>query len=182
MGPGALRLAAMAPASVPAMTDVAGPRRLELRAERAVVAPFRAGSEERIIITAALFAAAWLGVIALEVTGRIPLWPGLVANTVLAATFSMPRRPARLQALWLLFAWFPRHPAAETAATWTPGSPRSGGPPGSFGASFPGAALPVARPVGGDGRRDPQGGPHRGSGPRCHRADRLVTRPHHATP
>lgn len=76
------------------MTDVTDPRRLELRAERALVAPYRAGFETRIILTAALFAVAWIGVIVLGVTGTIPLGLGLVANTVLASTFYMPLHEA----------------------------------------------------------------------------------------
>jgi fatty acid desaturase len=69
-------------------------RRLELRAERAVAAPYRAGLEPRIIVTYLLFSVAWTSVLVLGIRGDISLWAGLVVNTILASTFYMPLHEA----------------------------------------------------------------------------------------
>ncbi len=69
-------------------------RQRELRAERAVAARYWGGFEIRIVATFAMFAVLWVGVIVLGTIGVIPLWLGLVVNTVLASTFYMPMHEA----------------------------------------------------------------------------------------
>lgn len=82
------------------MTDLAEERRLALRAEREIVAPFRGAFETRIIATFAVCAMAWATVIVLGVIGTVPLWVGLVLNTVLATTFYMPLHEAAHGNIW----------------------------------------------------------------------------------
>jgi beta-carotene hydroxylase len=82
------------------MTDLAEQRRVDLRAERAIVAPFRAAFETRVIATFAVFAAGWTAVLILGATGTIPLWMGLIVNTVLATTFYMPLHEAAHGNIW----------------------------------------------------------------------------------
>ena len=50
--------------------------------------------EPRIVIEFVISAAVWVGVIALGTTGVIPLWLGLIVNTVVATTFYMPMHEA----------------------------------------------------------------------------------------
>ena len=76
------------------MTTTDSPRREELRAERQPVKKYRGRFEVRIILTFLAFSAAWVGVIVLGVTGTIPLWAGMIANTLLASTFYMPMHEA----------------------------------------------------------------------------------------
>ncbi len=75
-------------------------RRLALRNERAQAAPYWGKVEPRIILTFLLFSAAWIGVIVLGVNGTIPLWLGLVLNTVIASTFYMPMHEATHGNIW----------------------------------------------------------------------------------
>lgn len=74
--------------------------RRQLRDERAITARFRGGVEIRMIVTFAVFAGMWIGVIVLGVVGLIPLWVGLIANTVLASTFYMPMHEAAHGNIW----------------------------------------------------------------------------------
>ena len=77
------------------MTDtIEDSRRMELRAERAIVAPYRAGFEPRIIATFLGFSVAWIAVLVLAIRGDISLWMGLIVNTILASTFYMPLHEA----------------------------------------------------------------------------------------
>jgi beta-carotene hydroxylase len=69
-------------------------RREVLKAERAAAAPYWGGVETRIIIEFFVSAVVWLGVIALGIAGVIPLWLGLIINTVVATTFYMPMHEA----------------------------------------------------------------------------------------
>jgi len=62
-------------------------RRLALREERIQAAPYWGKVEPRIILTFLVFSVAWIGVIVLGVNGTIPLWLGLILNTVIASTF-----------------------------------------------------------------------------------------------
>ena len=75
-------------------------RRLALREERAQAAPYWGKVEPRIIVTFLLFSAAWIGVIVLGVNGTIPLWLGLILNTVVASTFYMPMHEATHGNIW----------------------------------------------------------------------------------
>lgn len=69
-------------------------RREVLRSERAAAAPYWGGVETRIIIEFLMSAVVWVAVIILGVTGAIPLWLGLIVNTVVATTFYMPMHEA----------------------------------------------------------------------------------------
>jgi fatty acid desaturase len=72
------------------MTDATRSKREQLRAERAPVARYRGRCETRIILTFLAFTVAWVAVVILGTTGAIPLWLGMVVNTVIASTFYMP--------------------------------------------------------------------------------------------
>jgi beta-carotene hydroxylase len=75
-------------------------RRLVLREERAQAAAYWGKVEPRIIVTFLLFSAAWIAVIVLGVNGSIPLWLGLILNTVIASTFYMPMHEATHGNIW----------------------------------------------------------------------------------
>lgn len=75
-------------------------RRLALREERTQAAPYWGKVEPRIILTFLLFSAAWIGVIVLGVSGTIPLWLGLILNTIVASTFYMPMHEATHGNIW----------------------------------------------------------------------------------
>jgi beta-carotene hydroxylase len=75
-------------------------RRLTLRDERAQAALYWGKVEPRIIVTFLLFSAAWIGVIVLGVNGSIPLWLGLILNTIVASTFYMPMHEATHGNIW----------------------------------------------------------------------------------
>ena len=75
-------------------------RRLALREERTQAAPYWGKVEPRIIVTFLLFSAAWIGVIVLGVNGTIPLWLGLILNTIVASTFYMPMHEATHGNIW----------------------------------------------------------------------------------
>lgn len=69
-------------------------RREALRAERAVASRYWGGVETRIAIEFLVSGAVWIGVILLATTGVIPLWLGLIINTIVATTFYMPMHEA----------------------------------------------------------------------------------------
>jgi len=69
-------------------------RRDAVRAENAVAAAYWGGFQPRIVVTFLVFAAAWVWVVVAGVTGAMPLWAGLLVNTVLATTFYMPMHEA----------------------------------------------------------------------------------------
>jgi beta-carotene hydroxylase len=75
-------------------------RRLVLREERAQAGPYWGKVEPRIILTFLVFSVAWIGVIVLGVNGTIPLWLGLILNTVIASTFYMPMHEATHGNIW----------------------------------------------------------------------------------
>ena len=75
-------------------------RRLALREERTQAAPYWGKVEPRIILTFLLFSAAWIGVIVLGVNETIPLWLGLILNTIVASTFYMPMHEATHGNIW----------------------------------------------------------------------------------
>ena len=65
-----------------------------VRAESLVAAKYWGDVQARIIVTFLVFAAAYTAVIVLGATGRLPLWLGLIFNTVFASTFYMPLHEA----------------------------------------------------------------------------------------
>lgn len=75
-------------------------RRDVVRAENAVAATYWGGFQPRIVVTFLVFAAAWVWVIVAGVTGAMPLWAGLLVNTVLATTFYMPMHEATHKNIW----------------------------------------------------------------------------------
>ncbi|MFZ4718559.1 MAG: fatty acid desaturase family protein [Ilumatobacteraceae bacterium] len=75
-------------------SDAIGTDRMVLRAEHQHAAKYWGGFQWRIVVTFVVFAAAWTTVLALGIAGAIPLWIGLIVNTVLATTFYMPMHEA----------------------------------------------------------------------------------------
>ena len=69
-------------------------RKRILAAERAMAAPFWGGFQPRIVATFGLCAVSWVAVLVLGITGLLPLWVGLVLNTILASMFYMPMHEA----------------------------------------------------------------------------------------
>ncbi|MEY3494075.1 MAG: hypothetical protein RL413_1493, partial [Actinomycetota bacterium] len=69
-------------------------RREFVRAENLVAAKYWGDVQARIIVTFLVFGAAYTTVIVLGATGRLPLWLGLIVNSVLASTFYMPMHEA----------------------------------------------------------------------------------------
>ena len=79
-----------------AEADAAGrlDRMEQVRSENLVAAKYWGTVEYRIIGTFALFAVCWVTVVVLGSTGRLPLWLGLILNSVVASTFYMPMHEA----------------------------------------------------------------------------------------
>jgi beta-carotene hydroxylase len=69
-------------------------RREVLRDERAIAKQYWGGIEPRIMVEFFVSAAAWIAVIILGVNGVMPLWLGLIVNTIVATTFYMPMHEA----------------------------------------------------------------------------------------
>jgi beta-carotene hydroxylase len=69
-------------------------RREQVRAEGLVAAKYWGGIQFRMILTFVVFAACWSGVVSLGVNGSLPLWVGLVVNSIVASTFYMPLHEA----------------------------------------------------------------------------------------
>lgn len=65
-----------------------------VRAENAVAAEFWGPVQYRIIVTFLVFAACWVAVLVFGLAGNLPLWQGLVLNSVIASTFYMPMHEA----------------------------------------------------------------------------------------
>lgn len=85
---------------VAAKTKLTDSEREELRAERAIAAPFRGRFETRIVATFVAFAVLWTTVLVLGIIGAIPLWLGLILNTFIASTFYMPLHEATHGNIW----------------------------------------------------------------------------------
>jgi len=66
----------------------------QMRAESAIAARHWGEVQYRIIVTFIVYSACWLAVIAAGVSGVIPLWLGLLLNSVFATTFYMPMHEA----------------------------------------------------------------------------------------
>lgn len=69
-------------------------RRDQVKAEGLIAAKHWGGVQYRVIVTFALFAACWTGVVILGVNGSLPLWAGLMLNSTFASTFYMPMHEA----------------------------------------------------------------------------------------
>lgn len=69
-------------------------RKRILADERALAAPYWGGFQPRIVVTFAACAIAWTAVLVLGACGLVPLWLGLIVNTVLASMFYMPMHEA----------------------------------------------------------------------------------------
>lgn len=81
-------------------TDGAAARREAVRAENAVAARYWGGIQWRIVVTFMVFAVCWVAVIVAGVNGSVPLWAGLVLNSVFASTFYMPMHEAAHRNIW----------------------------------------------------------------------------------
>jgi beta-carotene hydroxylase len=75
-------------------------RRESLKLENAIAARFWGGIQWRIVVTFGVCAVLWSSVLVLGMNGTIPLWIGLILNTVLAATFYMPIHEAVHKNIW----------------------------------------------------------------------------------
>ena len=71
-------------------SDLSADKKAAIRAESRIAGRYWGGVEWRIVIEFALFATAWVVVIVQGLRGSMPLWIGLILNTILAATFYMP--------------------------------------------------------------------------------------------
>lgn len=71
-----------------------------VRGEAAVAAKYWGDIQWRIVVTFVLFAVCWVGVVILGANGTIPLWLGLIANSVFASTFYMPLHEATHKNIW----------------------------------------------------------------------------------
>ena len=72
----------------------------QVRAENLIAAKYWGGIQWRIIVTFLFFSACWGGVLYLGVVGSIPLWLGLLLNSVFASTFYMPEHEATHRNIW----------------------------------------------------------------------------------
>lgn len=90
---------APAPEDLEAVLASSG-RSEHVRAENLVAARFWGGIQYRMIATFLVFAAAWVAVLVLGVNGTLPLWLGLIVNSVLASTFYMPMHEATHKNIW----------------------------------------------------------------------------------
>ena len=71
------------------------PARMEMvRAENLVAAKYWGRFQLRIVATFLGFAVCWVLVLVLGISGVLPLWLGLILNTVFASTFYMPMHEA----------------------------------------------------------------------------------------
>lgn len=66
----------------------------QVRAENLVAAKYWGDVQYRMIATFVVFAAAWVTVVVLGANGTIPLWLGLIVNSIVASTFYMPLHEA----------------------------------------------------------------------------------------
>jgi beta-carotene hydroxylase len=75
-------------------------RRASVKAENAIASKYWGGVQWRMILTFLIFSCAWVAVLTLGLNGSIPLWLGLVSNTVIATTFYMPMHEATHKNIW----------------------------------------------------------------------------------
>jgi beta-carotene hydroxylase len=69
-------------------------RRDQVKAEGVIAAKYWGGVQYRMIVTFAVFCFCWVGVVILGVNEVIPLWLGLILNSIFASTFYMPMHEA----------------------------------------------------------------------------------------
>jgi len=69
-------------------------RRNQVKLEGVIAAKYWGGIQYRIILTFAIFTACWVGVLILGFNGVLPLWLGLILNSIFASTFYMPMHEA----------------------------------------------------------------------------------------
>ena len=75
-------------------------RRDSVKAEGVIASKYWGGIQWRIVITFSVYAVLWATVLTLGMNGTIPLWIGLIVNTVFAATFYMPMHEAVHKNIW----------------------------------------------------------------------------------
>ena len=75
-------------------------RRDSVKAEGAIASKYWGGIQWRIVVTFSVYAVLWTSVLVLGLNGMIPLWVGLIVNTMLAATFYMPMHEAVHKNIW----------------------------------------------------------------------------------
>ena len=63
-------------------------RRDSVKAEGVIASKYWGGIQGRIVVTFSICAVLWSSVLVLGMNGTIPLWAGLILNTLLAATFT----------------------------------------------------------------------------------------------
>jgi len=75
-------------------TDAKSARKEALAAERAIASKYWGGFQIRIVATFALCVALWVAVAAVSLAHHVPLWAGLILNTIVASLFYMPMHEA----------------------------------------------------------------------------------------
>jgi hypothetical protein len=75
-------------------------RRDSVKAEGVIASKYWGGIQWRIVVTFSVYAVLWTSVLVLGLNGMIPLWAGLIVNTMLAATFYMPMHEAVHKNIW----------------------------------------------------------------------------------
>ena len=75
-------------------------RRDSVKAEGVIASKYWGGIQWRIVVTFSVCAVLWSSVLVLGMNGTIPLWTGLILNTLLAATFYMPMHEAVHKNIW----------------------------------------------------------------------------------
>mgnify|MGYP003338993575 CR=1 FL=1 len=66
----------------------------QVRAESAVASRYWGEVQYRMIATFLAFTACWVAVIVAGISGVVPLWLGLILNSIFATTFYMPMHEA----------------------------------------------------------------------------------------
>ena len=69
-------------------------RSAQVRAEGVVAARYWGEIQYRMIALFVFFSVCWIGVVVAGISGDMPLWVGLMVNSVLATTFYMPMHEA----------------------------------------------------------------------------------------
>ena len=75
-------------------------RREAVQAQNSVALKYWGEIQWRIVLTFVLFSVCWLGVLYLGLNGSIPLWQGVLLNSIFASTFYMPMHEATHKNIW----------------------------------------------------------------------------------
>ncbi len=75
-------------------------RNEQVRSENLVAAKFWGPIQYRIVFTFLFFSVIWIGVIFAAATDVVPLWLGLIINSIVASTFYMPMHEATHKNIW----------------------------------------------------------------------------------